>query len=201
MSAPNQEALSDVGPVDVSLMATGCACRCRHCYASASRKIRAPIDAARAAEILDLLPSLFERAEKCIVDIYYDLFDHPDVSGMIRLLHERDLYGYFVGLATHGGGLARSAEISAFLTEMREMGTEFVQLTCHGLEETHDWFVRRQGAFRDLIAAAHASREAGLRLSLVVFANKRNVHELPAMEVMEDARSACGIVTSRLAVK
>jgi MoaA/NifB/PqqE/SkfB family radical SAM enzyme len=181
MSPSAQDTLDGMGPVDVSLLATGCACSCRHCYASARHKLEAPIDAARASEILDLLSPLFGRAEKRLVDIYYDLFDHPDVPGMVELLHERGLYGYFVGLATHGGGIARSPENRAFLADMKEMGTEFVQFTLHGMEETHDWFVRRKGAFRDLLAAAHAVQDAGLDLQLLAFANKRNIDELPGL--------------------
>jgi len=167
--------------VSVQLIATGCSCRCRHCYASATGKVREPIGAAGAEEILDLLEPVMSRAEERLVDVLYDLFDHPDAAGMVRLLHRRDSYGMWIDVATNGAGIARRQDYRELLGEMKEMGSKWLQLSFHGLEETHDWFVRRRGAFRDLVAAAKAGQDAGLQLNIVPFANKRNVDELPRL--------------------
>ena len=173
--------MDSIKTLDVGLMATGCSVRCRHCYASAKPRLKHPIGAALAEEILDTLQPLIGRAERTLVDIYYDLFDHPDAPGMIRLLHGRNLYGYFQDVSTNGRGLANRPDYRQFLKEMRGMGSECLALTFHGLEENHDWFVRRNGAFKDLIFAAQTGRDAGLKLGLWVQANKRNVNELPAL--------------------
>ena len=164
--------------VTVSLIATSCSCMCRHCYASATRSVKSSIDREKAGFILDKLQGLFRKSDETLVDIYYDLFDHPDAAGMVRLLYERDLYGFFVDIPTNGGGIALNPEYRNLLSNMKEMGSEFLQLTIHGLPATHDWFVRRKGAFADLIKAANAGRDAGLQLNMIVFMNKRNVDEL-----------------------
>lgn len=173
--------MDQISTLDIALMATGCSVRCRHCYASAKHRVPHPINAALAGALLDDIQPLIDRAERTIVDIYYDLFDHPDALGMIRLLHRRGLYGYFIGVPTNGSGLARRPDYRESLKEMHEMGSKHVQLVFHGLEENHDWFVRRRGAFRDVVAAAHAAREAGMELNLFAATNKRNVDELPAL--------------------
>ena len=72
--------------VTISMLATGCSCMCRHCYASATRSLSNPIDRDKASLILDMTQGLFDRSEENLVDIYYDLFDHNDAVGLIRLL-------------------------------------------------------------------------------------------------------------------
>ena len=173
--------MESIKSLDVALMATGCSVRCRHCYASARQRVEHPIGPALAEEILDRLQPLVDRAEQTLVDVYYDLFDHPDAPAMVRLLHRRNLYGFFQDIATNGRGLARRAGYRELLKEMREMGSKCLQLALHGLEENHDWFVRRKGAFKDLLVAAEAGRQAGLDVLLCVDASKRNVDELPAL--------------------
>jgi MoaA/NifB/PqqE/SkfB family radical SAM enzyme len=54
-------------------------------------------------------------------------------------------------------------------------------LAFHGLEETHDRFICRRGAFRDLIEAAKAGLEAGLVPVFQFFITKRNVQQWPAL--------------------
>ena len=164
--------------VDISLIAAGCSCLCRHCYADARRRVANPIDVCKAEEIVAYFDPLLTAAEEPLVDVYYDLFDHPEASEMIRLLHGRDLYGYFEVIATNGVGIAHNAKHARLLEEMRDMGSQRMQLVFHGMEESHDWFVRRSGAFQDLLVAARAGIDAGLNVAPHAFANKRNVNEL-----------------------
>lgn len=167
--------------VDISLMATGCSCLCRHCYANARRRIADPINVAKAEEILEYFEPLLAAADEPFVDVYYDLFDHPDAQGILRMLHRRGLYGFFEVIPTNGVQIAHNPENARFLRETKEMDTQRLQVAFHGMEKSHDWFVRRRGAFQDLIAAARAGLDAGLDLNIATFANKRNVYELPAL--------------------
>ena len=62
-----------------------------------------------AAAALDRLVPITSAAERVWVDVYYDLFDHPDAAGMANLLQERGLFALFETVPTHGGGLVRSS--------------------------------------------------------------------------------------------
>lgn len=167
--------------VDISLIAAGCCCLCRHCFANASRRVADPINVTKAEEIVEYFEPLLTAANEPLVDVCYDLFDHPDAPGMIRMLHRRGLYGYFDVIPTNGHGIAHNPEYARFLGEMREMGTQRLQVTFHGMEKNHDRFVRRRGAFQDLLVAARAGLDVGLELNIATFANRHNVDELPAL--------------------
>jgi hypothetical protein len=167
--------------VEVVLLACGCANRCGHCYACATHQVAHPIDTALAERLLDLLMPLFDRAQERYVDIYYDLFDHPDADGLVRLLHRRNLYAMWRTIATHGRGIARRAKYRDLLKEMKAMGSEDIQLAFHGQDETHDKFVCRRGSFRDLIEAGKAGLEAGFVPVFPLFITKRNVQQWPVL--------------------
>jgi MoaA/NifB/PqqE/SkfB family radical SAM enzyme len=167
--------------VEVILLANGCSNCCDHCYASATHNVEHPIGTILAEHLLDMLMPLFDEAQERFVDIYYDLFDHPDPAGLARLLHRKGLYAMWDSIATNGRGIARNPMHRALLKEMKGMGSVGLQLTFHGNEQTHDLFVHRRGAFLDLIAAAKAGEEAGLLLCFPYFLTKRNVEEWAAL--------------------
>jgi hypothetical protein len=74
--------------------------------------------------------------------------------------------------------LAREPGYAVWAREHR--GTRVCQLTFFGIGRTHDWFVRRPGAFRDNLLATASLLEAGILPRWQLFLTKRIVPELRA---------------------
>ncbi len=75
----------------------------------------------------------------------------------------------------------RLAHDSGYARWAREVGTAACQLTLFGMEETNDWFVRRRGAFRDVLLATERLLEAGIRPRWQLFLTTRILPDLGAL--------------------
>ena len=79
--------------------------------------------------------------------------------------------------------LARDASYAAWA---KSVGTDACQITLFGLGESHDWFVRRRGSFRESILATERLLDAGIRPRWQLFLTRTILRELPAILRMAD---------------
>jgi len=63
----------------------------------------------------------------------------------------------------------------------KEVGPDTCQISFFGLEETNDWFHRRQGAFRDNLAATERLLEAGMKPRWQFFLTRKILPELSGL--------------------
>jgi len=84
-------------------------------------------------------------------------------------------------LATNGFGLARRDDCRDVFKHMKESGYWGLSLTLHGLRVHHDWFVCREGAFDDILAASRKAAEAGFGVHWNLYLDRKNLEEVPAL--------------------
>ena len=77
--------------LDVTLLATGCSNLCRHCSVGAQQKH--PIMTPEITdEVLECLKPLRDRVKQTYVDIYFDVFDHPQTPEVLEILWRHACY-------------------------------------------------------------------------------------------------------------
>jgi radical SAM protein with 4Fe4S-binding SPASM domain len=73
--------------------------------------------------------------------------------------------------------------------EIKAIGVSYVGISMDGMEEVHDRFRRRKGAFQQALAGIRLCREAGVKVGLRVTLTQDNVKDIPAIfDLMEAER-------------
>jgi MoaA/NifB/PqqE/SkfB family radical SAM enzyme len=168
---------------------SGCPNRCRHCLDGGGP----PFGALMGLEDLQWLHAQFTEASAATfgtplpVRIWPEGLEptaHPDFLRMhayCRSTFTKQWQKSEHYLSSNGYGIARAPDYPALFAQLRADGVTGVGWAFHGLEEEHDWFVRRRGAFQDLVTAVRRSLECGMRFNAWVSLNNRNVSSLPAL--------------------
>jgi len=169
--------------IGLELHISGCPNACRHCKDGGSPpygELMSFDDAKWVVEqfisLTNSYPPIVKDIEACV---YHELTAHPEFLSLWEYCakfaeNPADSYS---ALPTNGYGIARAANYRQILKRLREIGTETVSLTLHGLEEHHDWFVRREGAFRDIFLASEKAAESGLKVYFNIFLDRRNTKD------------------------
>ncbi len=84
-------------------------------------------------------------------------------------------------LPTNGFGLAERDDYSELFIRMRDMGITGVSFTLHGLEEDHDRFVSRTGAFQTILKAGHRAAERDFSIHWNIFVDQKNPEDIPQL--------------------
>jgi len=163
----------------VDIDATGCPDTCRHC----ARDGRPPYGSFYS---LDELRTISDEWGPLVAHCY-EPTAHPDFPEIYDPRFSVDHGGYLI---TNGFGLARRTDYPILLERMRHIGMHTLWLTLHGLREHHDWFVRRKGAFDDIVLATRRAKEAGFRADWQIFIDRKGLNDIPAL--VEVARQECG---------
>lgn len=120
---------------------------------------------------------------------FYEPTAHPDFLSFWELIvnfsdeAEEDPDETYSVLSTNGYGIARAENYGEILQKLKNFGTKGISLPLHGLEEHHDWFAHREGAFHDVFLAAERAAEVGLEIYFNVWVDRQNIPHLP--EVMD----------------
>lgn len=161
--------------IGLEFMAVGCPNACRHCKDSGHPPYGALLsldDVKWATEQFDGMADTV-----AVTNVWHEPTAHPECIALRRYWRERsaDPPEAFEVLSTNGFGIARSDDPQSLLADMREIGICAMSFTLHGLEENHDWFVCREGAYQDIWRAATLGSEAAMDIHLNIFLNKRNI--------------------------
>jgi len=167
----------DKRPVVVWNVTRRCNLHCVHCYASASdRPFEGELTTEEALGVIDDLAGfgvpvvLFSGGEP---------LTRPDLFVLSR--HARDR-GLRAVLSTNGTlitpGIAR---------EVQAQGFSYAGVSLDGLQDIHDRFRGKKGAFEESLAGIRACREAGVRVGVRFTITRRNQHDLPAiLDLLEE---------------
>ena len=177
----------------VGFVAAGCKNRCRHCSASANTSAPELLTLEQMAGAMETLKA--ENAKrprfwgKINLGLLYEPMDHPNIVDIQRLFYELNPEAPLVKtVATNGYRIATDPRYAKLVNDLHQYGAKRFQLTLHGLEQSHDWFAGRRGAYSDLLEAARRLSRCGAKINWIYFLNRRNMSE--CTEVIASARSA-----------
>lgn len=164
----------------LTLQAAGCPNSCRHCSAEGAPPYGELISLVDVQSIAAQVKSL---ANTFLLYITDELTAHPDFVSLWQLCgrESNDPEADLKVLSTNGYGIARSTNWREQIEDLKEAGTEAVDLTFHGIETTHDWFARRSGAYRDLLVTMERMAACGVKILPQFFLDRRNIRELSAL--------------------
>ncbi len=161
----------DKKPVVVWNVTRRCNLSCVHCYAQAGRtQSRGELSTEEGKRLLDDLSDygvpvvLFSGGEPLL---------RPDLPDLARYAVRR---GMRAVLSTNGTLI--TPETARLL---QEIGLSYVGISLDGMEEIHDRFRGRPGAFAQALAGIRNCRQAGLKVGLRFTINRLNYREIPAI--------------------
>jgi heme d1 biosynthesis radical SAM protein NirJ len=164
------------GPVVIWNLIRRCNLTCRHCYSiSADKNFPGELSTDEVYRVMDDLkacgvPALILSGGEPLL--------RPDIYEISRRAKQS---GFYVGLSTNGTLIDR-ANIDAIAA----VGYDYVGISIDGIQETHDKFRRRVGAYEASMAAVRLCRERGLKVGLRFTMTQDNAHDLPALlELLE----------------
>jgi hypothetical protein len=159
------------------LEVVGCPTVCGHCWAVGRSYAAMPLD--RIARVLDQAHAFAERRGLGFRAYpMHEVAAHPQAADVLRLFVQHVGAGEFEPFSTTGVPIAMRDDWLELLGTLKELGSTTVWLAFHGLRQTHDEVVARQGAFDETCVSVERAHAAGLRVGANVFVTKTNLREL-----------------------
>lgn len=164
------------GPVVIWNLVRRCNLTCKHCYSiSADKDFPGELGTDEVFAVMDDLKRF--RVPVLILSGGEPLL-RPDIFDISR---RAKAMGFYVGLSSNGT-LIDAGTIDAIAA----VGYDYVGISIDGLEETHDRFRRKEGAFREALRGVRLCRERGLKVGLRFTLTRDNAQDLPALlDLME----------------
>lgn len=169
----------------LTVMATECGNRCRHCWAQGHPPL-APMKLRDIKMVADQLSTAAHAVGfgQVLVMLMNDIWCHREALDLWRF--QRSFNNGIVdkSILTNGHVLAHHPHIGELLADAKAEGIDSARLTIHGLPETHDWFVQRAGAYEDITTAAKRLAQGGVTVEWNIYLSKRNINELAGVVEM-----------------
>ncbi|HDR13960.1 MAG TPA: 12,18-didecarboxysiroheme deacetylase [Desulfobacteraceae bacterium] len=161
----------DKKPVVVWNVTRACNLKCVHCYAGA-------VDAAGEKELnhretRSLLDDLSDFGVPVVLFSGGEPLMHPGITELASYAVKR---GMRAVISTNGTLITRE---KAF--ELKDVGLSYVGVSLDGMEDVHDRFRGKRGAFTAAMKGIENCREAGLKVGLRFTINRLNAMEIPAI--------------------
>lgn len=167
------------GPVVIWNLIRRCNLTCRHCYStSADKAFDGELGTAEAMAVMEDLrafgvPVLILSGGEPLMRP--DLFD---------LAHHAKSLGFYLALSTNGTLIDRD-----HIGPIAAVGFDYLGISLDGLQETHDRFRRRIGAFQASLNGLRLCRDAGIKVGMRFTLTRDNAQDLPALlDLMEEER-------------
>lgn len=158
-------------PVVVWNLTSRCNLRCIHCYLEADAEQKGSELTTREAQAL--IKNLSELKIPVLLFSGGEPLLRENVFELGWIAHEAGLRPV---LSTNGTLITREVA-----RQIKESRFQYVGVSLDGLEETHDRFRARRGAFREALAGIRNSREAGLKTGVRFTLNRHNYQDLPGI--------------------
>ncbi len=167
------------GPVVIWNLVRRCNLTCKHCYSiSADKDFPNELDTQQVFTVMDDLKSF--KVPVLILSGGEPLL-RPDIFDIARRAKEM---GFYTALSTNGT-LIDSTNIE----RIDAIGFDYLGISIDGIEETHDRFRRKAGAFDASMKGLRLCRDRGIKVGLRFTMTKDNAAELPQLlELMESER-------------
>jgi len=165
------------GPVVIWNLIRRCNLTCQHCYSiSADKDFPGELSTKEVFTVMDDLKAF--RVPVLILSGGEPLL-RPDIFDIARRAKSM---GFYVGLSSNGT-LITEANIAAIV----EISFDYVGVSLDGIEDTHDKFRRKQGAFKESLHGIRLCRDAGIKVGVRFTLTQDNAHDLPALlQLVED---------------
>ena len=146
------------GPVVIWNLIRRCNLTCKHCYStSADTNFKGELSTTEALGVMDDLrgfgvPVLILSGGEPLM--------RPDI---FELAHRAKALGFYVALSTNGTLIDE-----AMLPRIREVQFDYLGISIDGLEETHDRFRRRPGAFGESMRGIRLCQQQGIKVDITI---------------------------------
>jgi len=125
-----------------------------------------------------------EKITRYVVNPFMDYLDHPDIA---RIVHSvRGTSASLPIVPTDTYRIAKDKNWKKLIDDLKAAGTREIHTTLYGLQDTHDWFARRKGAFEDLASGVGRLTEQGLSVKLRILLHKKNLAEIERLRQWVD---------------
>jgi 12,18-didecarboxysiroheme deacetylase len=169
----------DKKPVVVWNVTRSCNLNCLHCYARAVERSREKeLKKEQALNLIDDLTEfgvpviLFSGGEPLMRDDLLELAGYATGKGMRAVI-------------STNGTLITKEKAKA----LKEIGLSYVGVSLDGMEDVHDRFRGRRGAFKEALAGIRNCQDVGLKVGLRFTVNRINMNEVPRIfDLLEDLK-------------
>ena len=159
------------GPVVIWNLVRRCNLTCKHCYStSADKDFKGELSETDVYHVMDNLkvfgvPVLILSGGEPLM--------RPDI---FRISERSKTMGFYTALSSNGTLIdERNIE------QIRAIGYDYVGISIDGLEETHDKFRRKEGAFQEALRGIRFCHEAGVKVGLRFTLTSENADDLPGI--------------------
>jgi MoaA/NifB/PqqE/SkfB family radical SAM enzyme len=150
----------------VDINTAGCTNSCRHCAINGNL----PFDKFYGLDELRAIKN-----EWGALTIRFEPTAHPNFPDIYSNDIAADHGGWLV---TNGFGLAHRNDYLKLFSTLRRIGITTIAFTLHGCEQHHDWFVRRQGAYNDILKATRRAQIYGFNVNWQIFVDKKGIGDI-----------------------
>ena len=159
------------GPVVIWNLVRRCNLTCKHCYSSS-----ADIDFAgelNTQEVFAVMGDLRAYGVPVLILSAGEPLMRPDIFEISRRAKAQ---GFYVGLSSNGTLIDEDN-----IEDIADVGYDYVGISVDGIEQTHDRFRRRQGAFVEAMQGIGLCRDQGIKVGLRFTLTQDNAKELPQL--------------------
>lgn len=161
----------------------GCPTICRHCWAQGTPYGSMPVE--DIGRVLDgAVPAFASAAIPLLPFPMHEAIAHPDATAVLPLFQAAaaaEFHPLYEPLSTTGVPLATRPDWREVLETCRALGTATVWPALHGVGETHDEIVHREGAYRETLLGIERARSLRFEAGCNVFVTKGNAGQFDAM--------------------
>jgi len=165
------------GPVVIWNLIRRCNLTCKHCYSiSADIDFKGELSTGEVCTVMDDLKAF---GVPVLILSGGEPLLRPDI---FEISHRAKDMGFYVGLSTNGT-LIDADNIDAIAA----VGYDYVGISIDGMQQTHDRFRRKQGAFDASMRGIRLCREHDIKVGLRFTLTEDNAVELPELlQLMQD---------------
>jgi heme d1 biosynthesis radical SAM protein NirJ len=165
------------GPVVIWNLIRRCNLTCKHCYSiSADTDFKGELSFEEISQVMDDLKAF--RVPVLILSGGEPLL-HPRIFDIAQRAKS---LGFYVGLSTNGTLITEDN-----IRDIAACQFNYVGISLDGMEETHDKFRRKAGAFKASLKGLRLCRQLGLKVGVRFTLTQDNAHDLPAiLKLIED---------------
>ncbi len=167
------------GPVVIWNLVRRCNLSCKHCY-STSADIDFPGELS-TQDVYTVMDDLRAYGVPVLILSGGEPLMRPDIFDISR---RAKVHGFYVGLSTNGTLIDEDN-----IEDIAAVGYDYVGISIDGIEDTHDRFRRREGAFAEAMQGIGLARDHGIKVGLRFTLTQDNAIELPQLlDLMEAER-------------
>lgn len=178
-----------VNAFSVGIHAMPCTNHCRHCWTQGSVNHRR-VPAQQVFFVLEKLAQLQEDIPQLWFFLYDEPTTHPHFNEIMEHAAQLGLIREQFFLPTNGSILAAASD--DMWERLRKTGCECLQLTVYGLEQTHDAFAGRHGAFQNIIQTTQRAGKHGITWYIGIVLHPGNILELEETIAYMKSLDPCG---------